>query len=241
MTAIDETNKTTAENNKAEEVTQKNVREVLHLAICSDLRRDILIFLLEGGKSLGELREKLSVSSTTAIHALRELEKRRLTYQDDVRDYRLTNTGNIITRKIIDLRNAAEILAKYEKFWDERDLSGIPDYLLNKIECLNDATLLTSTSTDILKIYTNFIALVTNSKEIRGISPVFISEFTQLFAELVSQGAKVELIVTGEVLRRPQLAKRIDSRKSSAASTRTQPQSGIFFRRGFYLPRSFSR
>jgi predicted transcriptional regulator len=202
MTAIDETNKTTAENNKAEEVTQKNVREVLHLAICSDLRRDILIFLLEGGKSLGELREKLSVSSTTAIHALRELEKRRLTYQDDVRDYRLTNTGNIITRKIIDLRNAAEILAKYEKFWDERDLSGIPDYLLNKIECLNDATLLTSTSTDILKIYTNFIALVTNSKEIRGISPVFISEFTQLFAELVSQGAKVELIVTGEVLRK---------------------------------------
>lgn len=199
MTAVDEISKTTAEN-KAEEATLKNVRDILHLAICSDLRRDILIFLIDGRKSLGELREKLNVSSTTAIHALRELEKRRLTYQDDARDYRLTNTGKIIARKIINLRNAAEILAKYEKFWDERDISGIPDHLLNKIECLNDAILLTSATTDIFKVYTNFITLVTNSREIQGISPIFLPELTQLFAELVSKGAQVELIVTNDVL-----------------------------------------
>ncbi len=200
MTAIDETNKMRADNNKAEEVTQKNVRDILHLAICSDLRRDILFFLMEGGKSLGDLREELSVSSTTAIHALRELEKHSLTYQDGARDYRLTNTGEIIARKITDLSNAAQILTRYEKFWDERDLSGIPDYLLNKIGCLNDAILLTSVTTDIFKVYTNFITLVTNAKEIQGISPIFLPELTQLFADLVSQGAKVELIVTRDVL-----------------------------------------
>ncbi|MCD6456079.1 MAG: hypothetical protein J7K81_04745, partial [Methanophagales archaeon] len=47
------------------------MQNTLRLAVCSDLRRNLLICLKEGKKALSELRVELEISSTTAIHALR--------------------------------------------------------------------------------------------------------------------------------------------------------------------------
>ncbi len=168
--------------------------------MCSDLRRGLLLTLNESGKSLSDLREALLVSSTTAIHALRMLEKVHLTTQDEERNYVLTNTGKIMAHKLIYISNAAETVAKFEEFWLEHDISGIPEYLLTKIGFLRDSLLLTSATTDIFKVYTTFINLVAKARTIKGISPIFIPDYTTIFTELVTHGARVELIVTGEVL-----------------------------------------
>ena len=105
----------------------ENYHDIHRLAVCSDLRRNILFSLFEGNKSLGNLRDGLKISSTTAIHALKDLEKGNLTFQDKNKNYSLTNIGRIIAMKLIDFSNAAEVLKKQEKFWLEHDLSGIPD------------------------------------------------------------------------------------------------------------------
>src|SRR3972149_8584971 len=101
----------------------ENYHDIHRLAVCSDLRRNLLFSLFEGNKSLSKLRDGLKISSTTAIHSLRDLEKGNLTFQDKNKNYSLTNIGRIIAMKLIDFSNAAEVLKKQEKFWLEHDLS----------------------------------------------------------------------------------------------------------------------
>ena len=110
-----------------------NTRDMLHLTACSDLRRNILISMIEQDKSLGDLREGLKISSTTALHALKELEKNNLTFQQKNKNYALTNIGRIITLKLVDFSNAAEVMRKHERFWLDHDISGIPEHLMEKI------------------------------------------------------------------------------------------------------------
>ena len=200
MTTVGEEKKEKKTGSSGESAIKRSASGLLHLATCSDLRRGLLLSLNEGGKSLSDLREALLVSSTTAIHALRMLEKAHLTAQDEERDYVLSNTGKIMSQKIIDLGKTTLTLAKFEEFWLEHDISGIPDSLLKEIGCLHDSVLLTSEVTDIYNVYETFTDLVKTTKEIRGISTIFHTELTPLFTDIVGHERTVELIVTSDVL-----------------------------------------
>ncbi|MCX9010963.1 MAG: winged helix-turn-helix domain-containing protein [Candidatus Methanoperedens sp.] len=175
-------------------------QDIHRLAVCSDLRRNLLIVLNEGKKSLGDLRDGLQVSSTTVLHALRELEKNSLTFQDKDKNYSLTNIGRIVALKMLDFNDAAETLRNHERFWLEHDLSGIPQNLMERIGCLKDSILVENTPTDIFKVHSNFINLLKNAKEIKGVSPFFIPEFSLLFEELIlKKNIDIQLLLTKEV------------------------------------------
>ena len=176
-------------------------QNALRLAVCSNLRRDLMIGLQKGKKPLSDLRDELGVSSTTAIHALRDLEKGNLIYQDEARNYALTKIGEIITFKLGDFLNAVDVLTKYESFWLEHDLSDIPLPLLDKIGDLSDSTLLTDTPTDTFKSHKTFIQVLEQANEVKSIYPIFNLEYLTTIAELVKgKSIDVELIVTNEVL-----------------------------------------
>ena len=177
------------------------IRNTLRLATCSDLRRGILVSLREGKKSLSELRDELEVSSTTAIHALRELEKDGLVFQEEDRCYALTKIGGIIALKVTDFISAIDVLKKHEDFWREHDLSGIPDHLLAKIGDLSNSILIADTPTDVFKSHTTFLRILETANEVRGIYPFFHLEYLKIIEELVKRKRiDVELIVTNEVL-----------------------------------------
>lgn len=124
---------------------------MLRLLICSDLRKSLILSLRNGSATLADLREATGASSTAAIHALRELEKERLTYQNDKRNYLLTNTGRIVALKLESFVKTVNVLTQYGKFWLEHDLSGIPQASIENIGCLEESHLLTSTPTDVFK------------------------------------------------------------------------------------------
>ena len=194
------------------------IQNTLRLATCSGLRRGILISLEGGKKSLSELRDALEVSSTTAIHALRELEKDKLVFQDGNRDYALTKIGEIIALKLCDFIDAIDVLKKHEDFWLTHDLSGIPEQLLEKIGWLRDSTITEAPATDIFKVYSNFVDMLKNAKEIRGVSSMFVPEYQFIFQELVlGKKINVQLVVTKEVLEKMDqgVLKEIVSDKSS--------------------------
>ena len=178
----------------------KRMQNTLRLAVCSDLRRNLLVCLREGKKPLSELRDELEASSTTAIHALRELEKNNLVFQDVDRGYSLTKIGEIVALKITDFVNAIEVLKKHERFWLEHDLSGIPSHLLEKIGRLRDSTLAEDISTDIFKVHLNFVNLLKNAKEIKGVFSIFVPDYPLLFGDLIiKKKADVQLVMTEEV------------------------------------------
>ncbi len=174
--------------------------EIIRLLTCSDLRKNLILTLNNGAASLADLRQHTGVSSTAAIHALRELEKDHLTTQDDKRNYTLTNVGKILALKLACLVKATNVLAEHAPFWLEHDLSGIPEIFLKDIGSLEESHLLTSTPTDVFKAFSTFVMLLENSRQIRGVSPIFTPDLVEIFVGLVAKGISIELIVTREVL-----------------------------------------
>ncbi len=179
----------------------KIIHNTLHLAACSDLRRRIMIALKSGKKPLRELRDPLGVSSTTAIHALRELERENLVFQAEDRGYALTKIGEVMVLKLIDMLAVIEVLKKHEDFWLEHDLSGIPLHLLDRMGALSNSSLVADTSTDIFKSHTTLLQILETANEVKGIYPVFHLDYLKIFEELVKRRRiDVELIVTNDVL-----------------------------------------
>ena len=180
---------------------KQGIQNTLRLTVCSALRKDILISLEKGKKPLSKLRDELEVSSTTAIHALRELERDNLVFQNGERNYALTKIGEILTLKLIDFIKATDVLKKHELFWLEHDLDGIPRHLLEKIGSLSDSALIADTPSDILKSHKTLIQILETAKEVRGIYPIFNLEYLERIEELIREKrTEVELIVTNEVL-----------------------------------------
>ena len=187
---------------KASKKKKKIIKNTLHLAACSDLRTGILIILKSGKRSLRELRDSLGVSSTTAIHALRELEKDNLVFQAEDRGYALTKIGEIIVLKLVDITDVIGVLKQHESFWLEHDLSGIPPHWLEKIGDLSYSSLIADTSTDLFKSHTTLLQIFEDANEVKGIYPIFHFEYLKKIEELVKRRKiDVELIVTNDVLR----------------------------------------
>jgi len=91
-------------------------------------------------------------------------------------------------------------LEKHKEFWLEHDLSGIPEHLIKKIGWLKDSELIKDTDTEIFKAHTNYVNLLKNAKEIRGVSSIYIPDFESLYKELATEMIDVHLILSKDVI-----------------------------------------
>ncbi|MFZ2070548.1 MAG: transcriptional regulator FilR1 domain-containing protein [Halobacteriota archaeon] len=180
---------------------QGNIQNRIRIAICSEQRRSIIDALWERKKGLSALRKELAVSSTSAIHTLRDLEKNKIVFEDEDRNYGLTKIGEIIALKLVDMVDTLEVLHKHDEFWLTHDLSGIPTHLMEKIGWLKDSMIIADTPADFFKSHTTLLQVLENANELKGIYPIFQLDYLEKVEELVrSQRIDVELIVTNEVL-----------------------------------------
>ena len=179
--------------------TDNNIQDIHRLVVCSDLRKNILHSLNEGNKSLGNLRDELNISSTTAIHALRELEKSDITFQDKHKKYSLTNIGKIIVLKLLEFSDAAQVLKKHDRFWLDHDISGIPKDQMEKIGWLKDSNLVVINPLDIIKTHESYVAFIQNAKWIKGVSPIYSTDYEKIFQEVIKNNISIELVLTDAV------------------------------------------
>ncbi|PXF53563.1 MAG: transcriptional regulator [Candidatus Methanophagaceae archaeon] len=180
----------------------QNIQNSIRIAVCSELRRRIIIALREGKRALSELRDSLGVSSTTAIHALRELEKENIIFQDESRRYGLTRIGYVIGLKLSDFIDAVEVLKKHEDFWLTHDLSGIPPHLLEKIGWLSNSNVVKIDALDIIKTHTTYIRTLKTAKWIKGVSPIFSPDYPRIFEDLITKHTFTQLVLTESVLKK---------------------------------------
>lgn len=165
--------------------------------ICSGIRREIMIRLLEGPERLTKLRpESKKQNVNNAIQPL--LDDGLIAGKDGL--YSLTDLGRVQALILQNVLDSAEVLQS--DFWAKHDLSSIPDSLLKRIGDLRGGEKICPNG-DILKSQHNFIETVLHSKEIWGVSSVFFQEWPEMILEAVRNGAKVHLILSPDI--RPKL------------------------------------
>lgn len=98
---------------------------LLDLILFSEKRKDFLLLLKEGPKSIEEILEKLQVSRTALLPQIKKLKEENLViHENDI--YRLSLIGKIIVEKMQPLLYTLAIFEKNEDFWAERKLTPIP-------------------------------------------------------------------------------------------------------------------
>lgn len=165
----------------------------------SELKLNIMSSLLREEKKLSTLREELGSSGSTIIHALKDLETMNLTQQTD-KHYKLTSLGFMEAMLIEEASSAVKVLERYQDFWLQHDVSGIPSHLLPRIGALQDSALIQDNSMALDRVHLTFQQLLLTSRRVWGVSPIFHSDYVGAFQRLLSEGATVELILTSGVL-----------------------------------------
>lgn len=177
----------------------EEVKDSLKFLSISAVRLRILISLNESSKKLSEIRAETNLSSSTILHGMSELEKQNFILKEGER-YVLSQTGKIITLKMIDMIRALVSVRKFKNLWLNHDISGIPQDLILDIGHLSNSVLVESEPIDVLKPHNTFSEFLLKSKYIRGVSPIFDPHYIELFKTMAQGSMNIELILTNEIL-----------------------------------------
>ena len=181
---------------------RNRMENIIKLCVCSDLRRNSIFSLTSGKKSLSELKIILNSSSTTTIHTLKELEKNNLVLKDKDRNYALTNNGKIVSLKLIDFQNVAEVMTQYERFWLDHNIDDIPDHLLEKIGYLKNSYLEKITSSEIIKSHKSLNQFIKSAKSVKLVIPILSNDHMSGIQKIIEKNINTQIICTDFCLKK---------------------------------------
>lgn len=167
----------------------------------SKKRENLLLFLRDGPKTLEEIRTSLKVTSSGMIPQIRKLEEQNLVRQEGKKHY-LTDTGMVIAEVFGSFIKTIEIIDTYKDFWESHDIKAIPPHLLKRIYELGNCRLIETKISEIYEPHREWLEVISKSRKIKGISPVFHYSYPPFFLQLAESGAEVSLILTRDVFNR---------------------------------------
>ncbi len=177
---------------------QERTKELLDLLTLSEKRRRLLILLLEGPKTLIEIRKSLKVTSTGMLPQIRKMEKKNIVCQKN-KKYALTPIGKVIAEYFHPLVKTIDVIGKNEEFWANHEIEAIPTHLLKRIRELGNCKIVESNVEDIYLPHQEFMKNIMESKIVRGVTPIFHPAYPEFFLRLIQSGVKVSLILTGKL------------------------------------------
>lgn len=175
----------------------KDVKYIL----TSSMRTKLLLAVYDIPKNLDELRNELKKPSATILHGLKELETINLIRKDQ-KYYELTSNGYLLTTNMIKLIDNWYSLSKSEIFWNNHDLSDIPEDIIKNIYLLKDAEYISSTTSDLSISFNKYIKLISKATKLTILLPIYSENHFKHIIELLNNGKleQLKLIVSKEIL-----------------------------------------
>jgi len=174
----------------------------LDLIFLSEKRKNILLLLNEGPKSIEEIKTSLNATSTSIQPQIKMLKERHLLHREN-NTYRLTPIGGAIAENMRCLVDTLGTLENKSDYWDSHRLDGIPPHLLNRISDLKCCTFAKPLDEgNMFSPHTEFVENIAKSEYVKGISPFIHPLYPKMFLEFAERGIEVSLIVTEPVFER---------------------------------------
>jgi predicted transcriptional regulator len=142
--------------------------DLLGIISASDKRRNLLILLNSGPKSWEEVKTALEVTSTGMLPQIKILEEEHLITRSG-KNYALTPMGKAIVAHTVPFIKTVEVFDTHKKFWEEHDLSVLPEEILLNIHTLGNYRILENPDEDIFEV-TPFLNNMAMAKKLKGIS-----------------------------------------------------------------------
>ncbi|WP_440945128.1 helix-turn-helix transcriptional regulator [Methanosarcina sp. T3] len=192
---------------------------LVNLILFSDRRKDLLLLLKEKPRDIDTIKESLNVDASSIQPHIKKMKDVHLIIEEE-KVYRLSEIGKVIVENMEPLLNLIEVFEVDDEYWKNRDLTPIPDYLLERIDELVHCELLEPDIEHMLETPKVFMDNIRSSKEIFTFVSYFHPEAPSLYADLAENGTELTLCMTKNVMERllssyPEEAERLSRSKNS--------------------------
>ncbi len=169
--------------------------------LSSGMRSRLLLCIYDNPKNLDDLRNDLKKPSATILHGLKELETINLVKKVK-KSYELTSNGYLLTTNMIKLIENWHSVNRSKDFWNNHDLSAIPEDLLKNIYLLKDAKCVTSTTSNLSNAYNAYLKLISDANRLKIILPIYSENHFKYLIELLEKDKleSLDLVVNNRIL-----------------------------------------
>jgi predicted transcriptional regulator len=175
---------------------------LLESIFLSEKRKDLLLFLKEGPKSISEIKESLNVGLVAILPQLKKLRENSLILKKgDI--YSLSPLGIAIAGRMKPMVDVLNLFGSNYEFWTNHAVETIPDPLRKRIGELVNCTFSEPPDwTRLFEPHREFVENLLISKKINGIASVFHPLYPSLFLSFAKNGVDVSLLVTRPIYER---------------------------------------
>jgi len=150
-------------------------------------------------KTINELISSIGVSRNTIKPHVKYLSDHYLIKK--VKNcYILTEIGEVLLNKVIELESLMELLERYGSFFVTHDLYSLPEDLVEDIYMLKDCTI--CTKKDPFEIRYDWAEIARESNWLKCVTSIFYPELLRMFPSLAEGKEEVKVILTSDVLER---------------------------------------
>ncbi len=175
--------------------------ELINLLLFSDKRRNFLLLLAEGPKSIDEVLNLLQIPRVSLLPQIKKLKEEGLIVQEgDI--YRLSAIGNILIRKVQPLLNAISVFEENEYFWSQRKLDTIPFPFLKRIGVLKRCQLIGPGIDNCSDFFPESVRYFDESAKIMLLFSDFHPSIPSLCLELAKKGVELKLVLSRDSFER---------------------------------------
>lgn len=164
----------------------------------SGVRKELLLYLDGGPRSLSDIREYLDITSPEVSPRIKELIEHNLV-QSEGKKYQLTPMGKTILKNFHPFLDTINVFEQYPDFWDEHDLTSIPEEFLVRIGEIKNYVIIEDDINDINRTNNEFSNLVKTSKYIFGTSCAFDSSFPETCLTAARNDIPISIILSRNV------------------------------------------
>jgi predicted transcriptional regulator len=176
-------------------------KSLIDLLFMSQKRKDLLLLLKNGGKTIEEIVDVLNVNPTGMLPQIKKLKDEHMVLQED-REYRLAPLAEILVEKMEPLLDTLQVVEENADYWQERDLTALPRIFLERLNELKSCFLVKPDPENIFEPSAVFLENIGKSKKILSFSSIFHPVFSKIFLANQDEDTEITLIVTGKICER---------------------------------------
>jgi len=169
---------------------------LLELIFLSEKRKEILLFLKDGPKTIEEIKIHLNAGLVAILPQLKKLKENFLVLKEDD-TYSLSPIGISVAGKMQEMINVLNVFGYHYEYWTSHSVECIPAFLRRRIGELSNCKFSKPPDrTHLFEPHKEFVENLTKSRRINGTASIFHPLYPSLFLNFAKMGMDVSLIVT---------------------------------------------
>ncbi len=168
----------------------------------SEKRKNLLLLLVDGPKSIEHISKSLNISSHAMAPQIKILKDEKLIYKIEKDIYKLTDIGSIIVKNMYPLLNTISVIEEEREYWEERDFKKIPIIFAERIGELGNYMILEPDISHLFDLPIEFTENIKKSKWIHCFISYYHPTYIKVYFEMVKKNIDIVFLFTEDVFNR---------------------------------------